>query len=406
MLLAAASLLLVCSLQAPAADWPQWRGPNRNDHSPDTGLLKSWPAGGPRRVWLNTDVGLGYSGYSIVGQRLFTMGLRGEQEFVIAVDAATGKELWATPAGAKYPNNWGDGPRGTPTVDGKHVYALSGQGALVCVESESGRTVWTKSMVSDLGGKVPGWGYTESVLVHGDQVICTPGGDRGTMAALDKTTGAEVWRTATLTDHAQYSSPILIQHGGRPQVVQLVMKRFFGVDPANGKVLWEQEWPGSTAVIPTPVSRDGFVYVTSGYGVGCALVELTPGAPRLVYQNKVIKNHHGGVVLVGDHLYGFAEPGWACQNFKTGEEVWLSRAFGKGAVHYADGMLYCLAEDTGEVVLAEASPKGWKEAGRFKLEPQSTRRASRGKVWTHPVVVNGRLYLRDQEILYCYDVKG
>lgn len=391
-----------------AADWPQWRGPNRDDHSPDKGLLKKWPEGGPKRLWLFEGTGLGYAGYSIVGNQLFTLGLRGEQEFLISVDVTKGTELWSTPFGAKYPNNWGDGPRGTPTVDEGLVYAISGQGNLICSKISDGKMVWQKSLATDLGGKLQNWGYTESPLIVGNKVICTPGGSKGTMAALDKKTGALIWQTAELTDQAQYSSPILITHAGKKQIVQLVEKKFFGVDPEKGKVLWTTDFPGRTAVIPTPVYSDGIVYVTAGYGVGSKAVKLgADGTATVVYENKVMKNHHGGVVLVGDLLYGYSDgPGWIAQNLKTGEEVWASKALGKGAVHYADGMLYCLDEGTGTVVLAEASPKGWTEHGRFKLDPQTKQRKPQGRIWTHPVVVNGKLFLRDQELLFCFDVKG
>jgi len=391
-----------------AADWTQWRGPGREDRSPDKGLLKSWPEGGPKQLWVFNDAGLGYAGYSIAAGTLYTMGLRGDQEFVIAVDVATGKEVWSAPAGPRYPNDWGDGPRCTPTVDGDHLYAVGGQGLVVCLNRTDGKQVWSKSMVKDLGGKLEYWGYTESLLVVGDTVICTPGGSGGTLAALNKKTGAVVWRTTELQDNAQYSSPILIEHAGKPQIVQLVMKRLFGVDPANGKVLWNVEFPGRTAVIPTPIYHDGVVYVSAGYGVGCKAVRLTASGAEVVYEdNKVMKNHHGGVVRVGDHLYGYSDgPGWVCQNFKTGKEVWANKSLGKGSVHFADGMLYCISEDGGDVALVEAVPSGWNEKGRFKLSPQTKQRNPQGRIWTHPVVLDGKLYLRDQELLHCYDVKG
>ncbi len=408
-ILSALLVSLVLKLPAAdAADWTQWRGPGREDRSPDKGLLKSWPEGGPKQLWVFNDAGLGYAGYSIVAGKLFTMGLRENQEFVIAVDTATGKEVWSAPAGPRYPNRWGDGPRGTPTVDGDHLYALGGQGLLVCLNRADGKQVWSKSMVKDLGGKLQDWGYTESLLVVGDTVICTPGGSGGTLAALNKKTGEVVWRTTGLQDAAQYSSPILIQNAGKPQIVQLVMKRFFGVDPANGKVQWNVEFPGATAVIPTPIHHDGIVYVSAGYNVGCKAVRLTATGAKVVYEdNKVMKNHHGGVVRVGDHLYGYSDgPGWVCQNLKSGQEVWANKSLGKGSVHFADGMLYCVSEDGGNVALVEATPTGWSEKGRFKLAPQSTRRSPQGRIWTHPVVLDGKLYLRDQELLHCYDVKG
>jgi outer membrane protein assembly factor BamB len=379
------------------------------DRSPDTGLLKQWPAGGPKRLWLNENAGLGYAGFAIVGGQLYTMGLRDDQELLLALDAATGKEKWATPIGPKYGNKWGDGPRGTPTVDGEHIYALGGQGILLCARVADGKAVWQKSLTKDLGGKLQDWGYTESPLIVGNLVLCTPGGSQGTMAGLDKQTGAPVWRTKDLTDNAQYSSPILVQHAGKPHVVQLVMKKYFGVDPADGRVVWTQDFQaGRVAVIPTPIYHENQVFVTAGYGAGCSSVTLDPaGTATLAYENKVMKNHHGGVIRVGDHLYGHSDGyGWVCQEFKTGKEVWVHKGFRKGAVAYADGMLYCLAEDNGELALVEASTQGWTEHGRFKLEPQTKQRSPDGRIWTHPVVINGRLYLRDQELLSCYDVKG
>jgi outer membrane protein assembly factor BamB len=402
------ALAIAWSLNASAADWPEWRGPGRHDHSPDTGLLKSWPAGGPKRLWVNENAGLGYAGFSVVGNRLFTMGLRDNQELILCLDASTGKELWAAPAGAKYPNNWGDGPRATPTVDGNHVYAIGGQGTLVCAQVADGKVVWQKSLTTDLGGKLQSWGYTESVLIVDNLVVCTPGGDKGTLAALKKDTGELAWQSGELTDNAQYSSPILAMHHGKPQIVQLVMTKVFGVDPANGKVLWKQDFPGRVAVIPTPIYHDGHVYVAAGYGVGCMLVKVgADNSVSVAYENKVMKNHHGGVIRVGDHLFGHSEgPGWVCQNFKTGEEVWASKKLGKGAIHFADGMFYCLDEGSGDVALVELSTKEWVEKGRFKLDPQTKQRSPQGRIWTHPVVVNGRLYLRDQELLHCYDVKG
>lgn len=412
---AAVLLPLLCGavlLSASAADWPGWRGPQRNDHSPDTGLLKKWPEGGPKRVWLNNNVGLGYAGFSIVEGKLHTMGLRDGQEFLLTLDAGTGKELRAVPIGGGYDKqpSWGNGPRGTPTADGDHLFALGGQGNLLCVSRNEGEStvVWKKSLTADLGGKLPTWGYAESPLIVGDLVICTPGGDQGTLAALRKSTGEVAWRTTSLSDGAHYASPILAVHAGKPQIIQLVEKKVFGVDPANGNVLWQQDWPGQTAVIPTPIYHDHHVYISSGYGVGCRLIRLAPdNTPTTVYNNKVMKNHHGGVILVGDHLYGYSDgPGWVCQDFRTGEEVWANKSLPKGALHYADGMLYCLAETTGDVALIEASPKGWTEHGRFTLDPQTRQRAPRGQIWTHPVVLNGRLYLRDQEFLSCYDVKG
>ena len=396
------------ALSAFGADWPQWRGDSRRDHSPDKGLLAQWPQNGPKQVWSFDNAGSGYAGFAISKDSLFTMGLRDGQEFLIAVNASTGKELWSSPAGSKYPNNWGDGPRMTPTVDGDRVFAIGGQGLLICVEAKNGKLIWSKNLVTDLGGQLQDWGYTESPLVVGDIVICTPGGPQGTLAGLDKSSGAVRWRTSGLTDKAQYSSPILIQHDGQPQVVQLVMNRFFGVSPKDGSVLWKKDFPGRVAVIPTPIYEDGIVYVTAGYGVGCEAVRLgTNNSIAPLYSNKVMKNHHGGVICVDGYLYGHSDgAGWVCQELKTGKEIWSHKGFGKGSVTYADGKLFCLDERNGDVALVEASTQGWKELSRFKLAPLSSKRSPQGGIWPHPVVVNGRLYLRDQELIHCFNVKS
>ena len=388
-----------------AGDWPQWRGPHRTDISDEKDLLKSWPEGGPKKVWMYEKAGLGYSGPAIAKGRLYTMGTRDNQEAVFALDANTGKELWVAGISDILKNRWGDGPRGTPAVDGDFVYALTGPGDLVCLNAADGKTVWQANMLK-LGGKLPGWGYTESVIVDGDLVVATPGGDQGALAAFDKKTGKLAWQSADFKDPAHYSSIIAVDLNGTRQLIQRTEKSVVGVSAKDGKVLWKGDFPGRTAVIPTPIYHDNHVYLTAGYGAGCKLIKIGPNNEvATVYENKVIKNHHGGVILVGDHVYGHAEPGWVCQNFKTGEEVWNHRDFGKGAVGYADGMLYCLEEGSGTVVLAEASPAGWKEHGRFKLDPQTQIRSPQGRIWTHPVISNGKLYLRDQDLIYCYDVK-
>jgi outer membrane protein assembly factor BamB len=405
-----AALIALTSFSAAALganfDWPQWRGPNRDDVSKETGLLKSWPEGGPQKLWSFENAGNGYSGPAIAGGKLFTLGTRENAEVLIALDANTGKELWTAGLGPILENGWGGGPRGTPTVDGDKVFALSGKGNLACINIADGKVVWEKTMKS-LGGNTPGWGYTESVLVDGDRVVCTPGGAQGALAAFNKKTGDVLWRSTEFKDGAQYSSIIPAKINGKDTYVQLTMQNIVGISAKDGQQLWKSPFPGKTAVIPTPIVKDNFVYVTAGYGAGCKQIKVnTDNSVETVYENKVMKNHHGGVILVGEHLYGHSDgSGWVCQNFKTGEEVWSNRGFGKGAVAYADGMLYCMDENGGNVVLAEASPAGWKEHSRFKLDPQSKIRNPQGRIWTHPVISNGKLYLRDQDLLHCYEIK-
>lgn len=369
--------------------------------------MQQWPEGGPKRVWLNEDAGLGYGGPAIVKGVLYLTGARGENEYLLAINDKDGKEIWHTEIGSILKNNWGNGPRGTPSVDGDSVYVLGGQGTLICVNAKDGKKQWSKTM-EELGGSVPTWGYTESVLVDDKNVYCTPGGEKGAIAALDKKTGEVRWQSREFTEKAQYSSIVPGEINGKRQLVQLVMNSVVGIDPANGKLLWKSPWPGRTAVIPTPVVHDNHVYVTSGYGVGCKLIKVGPdNKVEDVYENKVMKNHHGGVVLVDGKIYGHSDGyAWVCQDFMKGDEVWGSKQLGKGAVTYADGRLYCLEEGSGTVVLAEASPQGRAEHGRFKLDPQTKLRSPQGRIWTHPVVANGKLYLRDQELLSCYDIKA
>ncbi len=388
-------------------DWPQWRGPDRTDVSRESGLLKEWPSGGPKRLWLFKNAGNGYSGPAIVNGKLFTMGTRDGAEIMIALNADTGEELWTASIGPIVNSDHGVGPRGTPAVDGERIYGLGGQGKLICAAVADGKVIWSLSM-ADLGGKTPHWGYSESVLVDGDKVICTPGGAKGAIAALDKTTGKVIWQSKEFTDPAHYSSAIDGEQNGTRQYIQLTEQHVAGVSANDGKLLWKSPFPGRVAVVPTPILHDGCVYVTAGYGVGCKLVKLGPGNQVSdVYDNKAMKNQHGGVVLVGDYLYGYSDgSGWMCQEFKSGKEVWSEKkALGKGALGFADGMLYCLDENSGTVVLAEPSPTGWKEHGRLKLDPQSKIRDSEGRFWTHPVISNGKLYLRDQDLIFCYDVK-
>ena len=401
------AILLGSPMSGPGGDWPQWRGPDRTDVSPETGLLKEWPAGGPKRIWLYKNAGNGYSGPAILNGKLFTMGTRDGAEIMVALNASTGEELWTASIGPMVKFDRGAGPRGTPTVDGERIYGLGGQGRLVCANAADGKVIWRVAM-ADLGGKTPGWGYSESVLVDGDKVVCTPGGSKGAIAALDKATGKLIWQSKELTDPAHYASIIIAEHNGTRQYVQLTEQHVVGVSANDGKLLWKSPFPGRVAVVPTPIFHDDCVYVTAGYNAGCKLVQL--GANDQVsdvYENKEMVNHHGGVVRVGDYLYGYSERGgWLCQEFKTGKQIWSEKnALGKGAVSCADGMLYCLDESSGTVALVEASPSGWKERGRFKLDPQTTIRDSQGRIWTHPVISNGRLFLRDQDLISCYDLK-
>lgn len=398
------------------ADWPQWRGPDRNDVSKETGLLKAWPTEGPRLLWTFDEAGIGYSGPAIVGDKLYVMGANEKNEFLLAVDVKTGKKLWSADIGPYYSNKYGSGPRGTPTVDGRHVYVLGATGDLACFDRELGQKKWTVNLTDNaLGGKNQAWGYSESPLVDGDHVICTPGGSKGTLAAFDKHTGKLVWRSEEVTDKQGYSSVVVAELAGVRQYVQQTMNGIAGFSPKDGSKLWYFPVPAyKVAVIPTPVIHDGLVYGVAGYGAGASLLRVTADAAKFDVQQlykpdarSLMDNKHGGVVAVGNNVFGWSDAKggkWVCQDFKSGKEVWSSKALGRGSVTCADGNLYCYAEKDGTCVLVPAKADGWHEHGRFKIPRQTTRREFNNNIWTHPVVANGKLYLRDQELLFCYDV--
>jgi outer membrane protein assembly factor BamB len=414
--------LFALSLPALASDWPQWRGPDRTDVSKETGLLKSWPDKGPHLLWTFRDAGVGYFGPAIVGDRLYSMGADDQNEYVFVLDVKSGQKVWSCEIGKRFKNGYGDGPRATPTVDGDRLYALGGQGSLVCVDVKSGKKIWSLSMQKDLGGQMmSGWGYTESPLVDGDKLICAPGGDNGMLAAVDKNTGKVLWRSKDLTDPASYSSLLVADVSGTRQYLVLTGRGQAGVAAKDGRLLWHTEYCiNGVAMVPTPIFQDGSAYFSTDYGAGCALLKLTPDGngtrAEKIYANKNMENHHGGVILLDGYLYGWSGNSnyrgtprgkWVCQELKTGKVVWEEKdALGAASITYADGHLYCYSQDDGTVVLLRATPKGWKEDGRFKIPEETKVPRKSGRIWTHPVVANGRLYLRDEDLIFCYDVRA
>ncbi|MCY3020694.1 MAG: PQQ-like beta-propeller repeat protein [Planctomycetota bacterium] len=388
-------------------DWPQWRGPKRDGISTETGLLKEWPTGGPPLVWTAKGLGAGYSGPSIAGGKVYTMGDVGGSSSVLCLDAATGKQVWIAKVGKTGGGGGHPGPRCTPTVDGGLVFALDQFGELVCLQAATGQPVWSKNLTTDFKGGVPGWGYAESPLVDGPLVIVTPGGRGGALAALNKTTGAVVWRSTGFNDGAHYSSAIVAEIGGVRQYIQLTGENVAGVAATTGQVLWRAPRKGQVAVVATPIYADNEVFVTSSYDVGHNAFKISGSGGQFsaarLYDGKEITNHHGGVVLVGQCLYGHSDSGgWTCMDFKTGKVVWKNGGVGKGSVVCADGRLYTRSEGgKGTIALVEASPDGYKEHGRFNQPDLSGK-----NTWPHPVVCGGKLYIRDQDGLLCYDVKA
>lgn len=399
---------------AASGEWPQFRGPNRDGISSDTGLLKEWPSDGPPLAWKTSGLGRSFSSVSVSGGKVFTMGKIGDAEHIIALDANGGRKLWSTPIGRGRGNGGGmPGPRCTPTVDGDLVYGMGIDGDLACVEMGTGNLVWKKSLADDFGGRMmSSWGFSESPLIDGDKVICTPGGDRATMVALNKKSGQTIWTTTGgRSGGAAYASPVVADVGGVRQYITLVGAGVIGVAAKDGKVLWTYaKVANGTANCPTPVVKGDLVFCSTGYDTGSALLKLSArgGDVRADEQyflnGRTFQNHHGGFVVVDNHVYGGHGNNNGlpiCVELRSGKVAWgPSRGPGSGSasVCYADGHVYFRYEG-GDVALIEATPSRMTVKSSFKA-PVST------PSWSHPAVTGGKLYLRDQDQLLCYDVKA
>jgi outer membrane protein assembly factor BamB len=405
LVVAATIAVTICLLAAPVAradDWPQWRGPNRDGNSPETGLLKSWPSRGPKQVWKVTGVGQGFSSPSVAGGTVYVTGHAGNDLVIKALDL-DGREKWPPVThGPGWRTNH-PGSRGSPTVDGRNVYVLSGKGLLVCYDAATGRRRWSVDITRAFGGKPGNWGYAESPLILGNAVIVTPGGSK-CIVAIDKSSGRTVWTSKGLSDPANYSSCIAFKYRGASLVATLTSKGLVCVNAATGQFLWRNDRAaGRTAVCPTPVHSDGFVFAASGYGNGgvCQVLSVRGRqlAARQAWETKDMDCHHGGYVIVDGHVYGNHKGGWNCLDLKTGRKLWGSGGVGKGSIIYADGMLYTFSESGGRIALVEATPRGYSEKGRFSVQ------GSRSS-WAHPVIAGGRLYLRYDDNLYAFDIKA
>jgi outer membrane protein assembly factor BamB len=404
--------VLVAGHAALAADYPQFRGPHRDGASAETGLMKQWPAEGPALAWHVSDLGGGYSGPAISGGKLFVISNQGlDNELVLAFDAANGTRLWSTRIGkVGNPNQMPPYPgcRSTPTVVGNRVYVLGSDGDLAALDAAGGKILWAKNVRTEFGGQPGTWAYSESPLVDGDQVVCTPGGADATLLAVNKNNGELLWKSAVPGgDQAGYASIVVAEALGVRQYVQFVQKGVVGVDAKTGKFLWrfDQTAQGSPANIPTPVAFQNTVYSASGRGGG-ALIRLADAngafAVEPVYTGRALPNSIGGSVKIGEHLYGTGRTGLICLNFATGEVKWQERGIGTGSVVAADGLLVIHGEN-GQVAMVEATPEGYREKGRF-TPPGTPEHGGSLKAWAYPAVANGKLYIRDLDHLWCYDI--
>lgn len=401
--------LTFSTCSANAEDWTQWRGAQRDGKSTEKGLLAKWPDSGPKLIWQAKNIGSGFSTPSVVGEQLFVISNEGmEKEEVIALSTTKGNKLWSTTIG-KVGENQGPqypGTRATPTISGDSVYALGSDGDLVCLDIKSGKKMWSKSLRSDFGG-VPGmWAYTESPLIDGNLLICSPGGASATVVALQKSTGDLVWKSLLPeADAASYASPVIANVEGVKQYVLFLGKGVVGIKADTGELLWRYtKTSDAQANIATPIVNGNFVYsAASRVGGGLVKVTGTKSDPQELYFAKSLPAGMGGSVLVDGLLFGSIGETMACVDFMTGEIKWQDRGIGSASVCFADGRLY-LHSIKNELAMIEASPVGFKPLGA--VTPSGTKDNGTAKPWTHPVISNGRLYIRDQGDVWCYDIKG
>ena len=394
---------LAFAAAASAADSPQFRGPNRDGKYNETGLLKTWPEAGPPVVWVAHGLGKGYSTVSVVGGKLYVAGMSDDLTgnlFVLNTDGKIEKTL---PYGKDTDIVQAPGPRSTPTIDGERAYLTSGPGVVYCLDAAAGKKLWEANILERFGGKNAQWHLAESLLIDGDRLICTPGGSAG-VAALNKMTGETIWTTEGLNDVASYCSPVIVNHNGRRLLLTETSKFVVGVDADTGKLLWT--YPHETKFdihAVTPIYNAGLVYFTGGYGSGGGALALSPDASSvtLKWEDKTLDSQHHGVVLVDGRLYGCGHNngGLTCLEMATGKVMWTTKDIQGGAVVYADGMLYVYeGPKAGVVSLVKPAPTGFERTGNFEVKEGTDNH------WAHPVVSNGRLYIRHGEALIAYDV--
>jgi len=393
-------LAVIRTQASPAeAEWPGWRGRNRDGKSPDKGLLKEWPKEGPRLLWKVDTVGKGFSSVAVAGGRLYTTGDREGKLRIFAFDL-DGKPIWDVEHERAWTGDPG-GSRSTPVIDGGDLYIISAHGLAGAYDAKTGKRRWTQKL-TDLGGEVPGWGYAASVLIHGNLAVVTPG-RKNCIAALDKKSGKTAWTSKGFEGGAQYSSPIAIEFEKRPLIIDGTHGGIVCVSAKDGRVQWSNDFStGNTANCPTPAYSEGYVFWSTGYGKGGICLKLSAAADGVkadvAWKTDELECHHGGYIIHEGFIYGNHDGGWSCLELKTGKRRWYGKGVGKGSLCYADGMLYLFGEDGGKAGLAVASPEAFQMKGEFRVDGE-------GPSWAHPTVIGGRLYLRYDKNLYCFDVK-
>ena len=400
--LAAAVCLLSFALSlatATAADWPNWRGPNHDGKSPDKGLLKEWPEDGPKLLWKVDGIGVGFSSVAVVGKQVFITGDKDHKLMIFAFDL-DGKPLWNVEHGRG--RGGPDGSRASPVIDNGLLYLLGGNGLIGCYDTKTGAKKWSHE-AKDFGGSPGGWGYAESVLIYKNLAIFKPGG-KNCIVALDKTSGEPVWKSSGFDAGPEYGSCLPVTFEGQTMIVTGTNRGLCAVDAANGNLLWSNDWSAhNTANCPTPAYADGHVFWANGYGKGGVCMKLKKEDGKVgadvAWNTKEMVCHHGGYIIHEGHIYGNHDGGWSCLELKTGTRKWHERAVGKGSLCFADGMLYLFSESAGRAGLGTCSPEGMQLKGKVQVKGD-------GPSWAHPVVIGGRLYLRYDTNLYCFDVKG
>ncbi|MEM9828534.1 MAG: PQQ-binding-like beta-propeller repeat protein [Planctomycetota bacterium] len=421
LLLLATTVIFSDFCVADDGDWPQWRGPNRDGHAAPQSLLQTWPEGGPKLLWEASWLGKGYSACSVVGNQLFTMGTDEAGCNAICLDAASGSELWKTTIGradrgGDYSRGWGGGPRSTPTVDGDQVFVVTDLGVVAALDRRTGKLQWSVDMVKDYGGAVPTWGYSESVLVDGNMVMCTPG-NKNFMIGLDRQTGQQKWSSKGADTGAQYVSIMKGSVGDVDYYVTAAKPGLVAFRVSNGQKLFSDDATGNrTAVIPTPLILKDAIYHTSDYGAGNTLLSLSTDGDGITatstyaLNGKTMQNHHGGVVLVDGVIYGFSKINggvWMAQDLESGDVLWEKRSEYRdksGSIAYADGRLYCYGDKGGKCDLVVPSRDGYQSVGTVSLPKQTEIPRERGAIWAHPVIAAGRLYIRDQDLMFAFEI--